>query len=138
MEIDVIKNIIKLLEQSNLKKIYLKEGDFEISIERDAHPHPAKVPCKKVKETIEKETLQDEGDYILSPMVGTFYASPSPDSPSFVKIGDEVGKDTVIGIIEAMKVMNEIKAGKSGLVKELLVENAQPVEFGTKLIRLDV
>jgi acetyl-CoA carboxylase biotin carboxyl carrier protein len=76
------------------------------------------------------------GTYVTSPMVGTFYASPSPDDPSFVKVGDKVEKSQVICIIEAMKVMNEVKAGVSGTVAEILVESGHPVEFGTKLFRI--
>ncbi|HJZ12173.1 MAG TPA: biotin/lipoyl-containing protein, partial [Acidobacteriota bacterium] len=68
-----------------------------------------------------------------SPMVGTFYTSPSPDDPVFVKVGDRVEEDTIICIIEAMKVMNEVKAGMKGQVAEVLIENAHPVEFGTKM-----
>lgn len=74
--------------------------------------------------------------YVTSPMVGTFYASPSPDDSTFVKIGDKIEKNTVVCIIEAMKVMNEIKAGISGTVAEILVESGHPVEFGTKLFRI--
>lgn len=74
--------------------------------------------------------------FITSPMVGTFYASPSPEDPHFVKVGDRVEKGSVVCIIEAMKVMNEIKAGSSGTVVEVLVESGHPVEFGTKLFRL--
>lgn len=74
--------------------------------------------------------------YVTSPMVGTFYSSPSPDDPSFVKVGDKIEKHTVVCIIEAMKVMNEVKAGVSGTVAEILIENGQPVEFGTKLFRM--
>jgi len=76
------------------------------------------------------------GVYVTSPMVGTFYASPSPDDPHFVKVGDKIDKQTVVCIIEAMKVMNEVKAGVSGTVAEILVENGHPVEFGTKLFRV--
>lgn len=76
------------------------------------------------------------GQYVTSPMVGTFYASPSPDDPPFVKIGDKVDKNTVICIIEAMKVMNEVKAYMTGTVAEILVETGHPVEFGTKLIKI--
>lgn len=82
----------------------------------------------------EKEEVP--GTYITSPMVGTFYASPSPDDPSFIKVGDKVEKNTVVCIIEAMKVMNEVKAGTSGTVLELLVESGHPVEFGTKLFKV--
>jgi acetyl-CoA carboxylase biotin carboxyl carrier protein len=74
--------------------------------------------------------------YVTSPMVGTFYSAPSPEDPSFVKPGDRVEKNTVVCIIEAMKVMNEIKANVTGTVAEVLVEAGQPVEFGTKLFRI--
>lgn len=76
------------------------------------------------------------GSYVTSPMVGTYYASPSPDAPSYIKVGDTIEAKQVICIIEAMKVMNEIKAGVSGTVAEILVESGQPVEFGTKLFRI--
>lgn len=74
--------------------------------------------------------------YITSPMVGTFYNTPSPEDPPYVKVGDSIDKETLVGIIEAMKVMNEIRAGLSGIVTEILVENGHPVEFGTKLYRI--
>lgn len=76
------------------------------------------------------------GTYVTSPMVGTFYLTPGPEEPSFVKVGDKIEKDSVVCIIEAMKVMNEVKAGVSGIVAEVLVENGHPVEFGTKLFRI--
>ncbi len=76
------------------------------------------------------------GVFVTSPMVGTFYNAPAPDEPPFVKVGDRVEKDTVVCIIEAMKVMNEVKAGVSGIVSEVLVETAHPVEFATKLFRV--
>lgn len=75
--------------------------------------------------------------YVTSPMVGTFYAAPSPEDPSFVKIGEKVDKNTVVCIIEAMKVMNEVKAGVSGVLAEVLVESGHPVEFGSKLFRIN-
>ena len=74
---------------------------------------------------------------IDSPLVGTFYRAASPEAQAFVKVGDKVAPDTVIGIIEAMKVMNEIKAEKSGVIKEILVENGQPVEFGQPLFVIE-
>lgn len=74
--------------------------------------------------------------YITSPMVGTFYLCPAPEEPHFVKVGDKVEKHTVVCIIEAMKVMNEVKAGVVGHVVEVLVENGHPVEFGTRLFRI--
>lgn len=74
--------------------------------------------------------------FVTSPMVGTFYNSPSPDDAPFIKVGDKIEKQTVVCIIEAMKVMNEVKAGVSGTVTEVLIESGQPVEFGTKLFRV--
>lgn len=75
--------------------------------------------------------------YVTSPMVGTFYAAPNPDDPPFIKIGDKVEKNSVVCIIEAMKVMNEIKANVAGTIVEILVEAGQPVEFGSKLFRIE-
>lgn len=81
-------------------------------------------------------TQAQQGLFITSPMVGTFYAATAPEDPPYVKVGDRVEKGTVVCIIEAMKVMNEVKAGMSGTVVEVLIENGQPVEFGSKLFRI--
>lgn len=82
------------------------------------------------------DTAAIPGTYVTSPMVGTFYSTSSPGEPPFVKIGERVEKDTVVCIIEAMKVMNEVKAGVAGTVSDVLVENGHPVEFGSKLFRI--
>jgi acetyl-CoA carboxylase biotin carboxyl carrier protein len=74
---------------------------------------------------------------IASPIVGTFYAAPAPDAPPFVKVGDTVDADTVVCIVEAMKVMNEIKAEQCGVIRKVLVDNATPVEFGQPLFEID-
>lgn len=89
------------------------------------------------KEASGKEQESSNLKYVKSPMVGTFYQAPSPDHPPYVKVGDTIEEDTVVCIIEAMKVMNEIKAGVSGVVKEITVENGHPVEFGTALIKVE-
>lgn len=84
-----------------------------------------------------KEKSEEKpGKFVTAPLVGTFYSAASPEDPSFVKVGDRVEEGSVVCIIEAMKVMNEVKAGVSGVVAEILVENAHPVEFGTKLFRI--
>jgi acetyl-CoA carboxylase biotin carboxyl carrier protein len=143
MEINLIKKIIALLEESNLKKLHVKEGDFEISLEKDENPSKKEVQSQieaKVKvqeEIVKKEEKVDEKNYVTSPMVGTFYSASAPDQQVFVKVGDKVNENSVVCIIEAMKVMNEIKAGKKGIIKEILVENASPVEFGTKLFIIE-
>lgn len=82
------------------------------------------------------DSVDTDHVFVTSPMVGTFYSAASPDAPSFVKPGDKVEKDTIVCVIEAMKVMNEVKAGVSGIIVEVLVDNAHPVEFGSKLFRV--
>lgn len=79
---------------------------------------------------------QLSGTFVQSPMVGTFYRSSSPDDPPFAKVGDKIEKDSIVCIIEAMKVMNEVKASVTGIVTEVLVENGHPVEFGSKLFKV--
>jgi len=95
-------------------------------------------PPKKVEEplSVHSSLNQPEGEYVVSPMVGTFYSAAAPDQSSFVKVGDQIQEDTVVCIIEAMKVMNEVKAGVSGVIAEILVKNGQPVEFGTNMFRI--
>lgn len=144
MEINIIKKMIELLEASSLKKIHLRDGDFEISLEKDDSRKTTNTPAlsqmEKPKEAEEKLPLEkkaDDKNFVLSPMVGTFYSSGSPDKPPYVKVGDKVEENTIICIIEAMKVMNEIKANKKGVIKEILIENAQPVEFGSKLFLIE-
>lgn len=83
-----------------------------------------------------RATTEEGAIFITSPMVGTYYSAASPEAPSFVKTGENVEKETIVCIIEAMKVMNEIKAGVAGTIVEVLVSNGDPVEFGTKLYRL--
>lgn len=92
--------------------------------------------AQEVNEPRVVESKEDVSVHITAPIVGTAYFAPSPSDPSFVKIGDKIDKNTVVCIIEAMKVMNEVKAGISGTIAELLCENGQPVEFGTKLFRI--
>ena len=86
--------------------------------------------------TPERPKEDDMSVYVTSPMVGTIYFAPSPNDLAFVKVGDRVEKNTVVCIIEAMKVMNEIKAQVTGVIQEILVENGSPVEFGTKIFRI--
>lgn len=104
--------------------------------EYSASPSNAPKALETSSITQTQATASLPGSFVTSPMVGTYYSTPSPEDPSFVKVGDKVEKDTVVCIIEAMKVMNEVKAGISGTVAEILVENAHPVEFGTKLLRI--
>jgi acetyl-CoA carboxylase biotin carboxyl carrier protein len=95
---------------------------------------PARPMASSIPSEVPKEDVAST--YVTSPMVGTFYAAPSPEDTPFIKVGDKVEKNRVVCIIEAMKVMNEIKANVTGTVAEVLVETGQPVEFGTKLFRI--
>jgi acetyl-CoA carboxylase biotin carboxyl carrier protein len=156
MEIEQIKELIDSLEKSKLSKLYFKKGDMEIRLEKELEVRKYQVPRAMQSEIVTEGAFQSEvamhgerggsvrreepqaGVFVTSPMVGTFYSSAAPDQPPFVKVGDKVDEQTVVCIIEAMKVMNEVKAGVSGTVAEILTDNAQPVEFGTRLLRITV
>ena len=149
MKLEEIKEIIDLLEKSKLHKLSIKRENFELHLEKEgsvvdrqyilppAFSEQAKIEHVPSSGTSSQETEKSSDAFVTSPMVGTFYSSPSPNDPTFVKIGDIVGDDTVVCIIEAMKVMNEVKAGVKGRVKEIIGKNASPVEYGTKLFRID-
>ncbi len=132
------------LEESKLNKIVFKKGDFELHLEKESpvrrspQPEPAPAPAETPRKAEPAMSRAEEpaGLFVTSPMVGTYYASPSPDQPHFIKVGDQVTENTVVCIIEAMKVLNEVKAGVKGTVAEILTDNAQPVEFGTRLLRV--
>jgi len=146
MDIKQIKDLMAYMEKMGVKKVRIKEEKgFEVEIERDGiHPPPPPARAEVAHAlppapAIPQMGAQEEpvkGEHIVSPMVGTFYSAASPDDPAYVKVGDEVEEDTVVCIIEAMKVMNEVKAGKKGKIAEVVVANADPVEFGTKLFRI--
>jgi len=148
MEIEQIKELMGYLEESKLSKLIYKKGDMEIRLEKESE---RRVPVSRAMPEIasevafhgerggsirREESTAATGTFVTSPMVGTFYASAAPDQPAFVKVGDRVDEQTIVCIIEAMKVMNEVKAGVSGIVAEVLADNAQPVEFGTRLLRI--
>ncbi len=147
MDLEQIKKIVAYMEESSLVKIRFKDKDVEIELERESKvaPHHS-VPSHAVHHQPPEpaaaapqlpEPEEEIGEVITSPMVGTYYSSPAPDQPVFVKVGDRIEEGTVVCIIEAMKVMNEVKAGVSGVVKEILISSSDPVEFGTPLIKVD-
>lgn len=164
MEIKQIKELMATMGRTGTKKLTLKKEGFELELERDSNSiirneaaleyfdEPsyhlgstrANAALLKGKEmsapmVSPPDTTASQHDgavYITSPMVGTFYIAGSPEDPAFVKPGDKVDRTTVVCIIEAMKVMNEVKSGVVGTVVEMLVENGSPVEFGTKLFRI--
>jgi len=148
MNFEDIKKIMEALQKSELKKLIIKQDDFELHLEKESTAAVATVlsepqvvvpavPNITVKaDNEQKAILTENSRSIDSPMVGTFYSSPAPDQPLFVKVGDKVSEDSVVCIIEAMKVMNEVKAGISGTVVDVLIESGQPVEFGTSLFQI--
>ncbi len=137
MNMEKIKKVIQLLEKHGLSKISIKDDKEEICIEKTVAASPVHpiVPAV-LEENKEASSNKEKGKFIESPMVGTFYSSPAPDQSSLVKVGDKVEKDTIVCIIEAMKVMNEIKADFSGVIEDILVENGDPVEFGQKMLKI--
>ena len=152
MEIKEIKQIVDLMKKSDLSEFAVEEENFKLKIKRDTGreaptqivsyapaPHAAAVPvpAAAVPETATAPANDDDSaTFITSPMVGTFYSSPSPESPVYAKSGDTVSSESIVCIIEAMKIMNEIQAERSGTIAEVLVENGQPVEYGQRLFRL--
>lgn len=154
-DLEKLTELMESMKDKGFTGVTIKEKDGrEIRLEREEkvlHPSPypgvalaSPPPQVEVTPTPQplphKEEEGEEkskgGEEITSPMVGTFYVSPSPEDEPFVKVGDRVTEETVICIIEAMKVMNEVKAGKAGAIAEAYVNNGQPVEFGSKLFRI--
>ena len=147
MDIKEIKALIDLMKKNGLTAFEMEKDGFRIALAKEsgyqpgvsyalppAAPAPAPAPAAPAAPT--EAAPVAPGKEIASPMVGTLYFSPSPESPPFVTVGQTVTPDTVVCIIEAMKVMNEIKAEVSGTIAEVVAENGQPVQFGQALFRL--
>ena len=157
MEIEKIKTIVELMSEHDLSEFKIESNDMHLCIRRGsshgtmmttvaAQPPQTAVavappqPSPAVQEATNGAATKVETakrETIDAPIVGTFYRAASPDAEPFVKVGSRVSADAVVCIIEAMKVMNEIKAEKSGVIKEILVENAHPVEFGQPLFVIE-
>ncbi|MBN76629.1 MAG: acetyl-CoA carboxylase, biotin carboxyl carrier protein [Verrucomicrobiaceae bacterium] len=135
MDLTKIKDLIKLMEDHDLTAFELEDSGLKVRLEKGGTPEQviAAAPPVAVEEKAPEKIVAEETEEISAPMVGTFYKSPSPDADAFVKVGDSVDEGTVVCIIEAMKVMNQIKAEKSGVIQRILVEDASPVEFGQGL-----
>lgn len=153
------QNLIKLIESvsaSKLTELQYEENDVKIKLSKKegkvtvAAPAmaaamsqavtpamaPVVAPAVAPAENAASETVVEEGNVITSPLVGTFYAAPAEDAEAFVKVGDTVKKGQTLAIVEAMKLMNEIESDFDGTVKEVLVENGAPVEYGQPLFRI--
>ena len=143
MDIRKIKKLIEMLQASDLREIEVKEGEESVRIARGGVSSPTEEyvisnqATQAIKTTNEKIHIDDSnasGNHIKSPIVGTFYRKPAPDKPPFVEVGDHVEKGQVVCIVEAMKMMNEIKSDFSGTIKSINVEDGTPVEFDQNLI----
>jgi acetyl-CoA carboxylase biotin carboxyl carrier protein len=144
-----IKAIIDLMKKNSVTEFELEKQDFKIRLKRGSNggvataisddlpalvytSPPASMPAPPAVVAAPVDTELE----IKSPMIGTFYRAPSPEAAAYVEMGTEVNPDTVVCIIEAMKVMNEIKAEAKGVITQVLIENAKPVEFGQPLFKL--
>lgn len=144
-----IKDLMKLFSTTeNVSKMKLKHDDFEIELEKNTITQTVSNlqsdnKLEKISQEFQKPTVQDPSqeisgaDVITSPMVGTFYQAPAPGAKPFVKIGDSVAKGQSVAIIEAMKIMNEIEAEFDCIIKNVLVNDGQPVEFGMPLFEVE-
>ena len=146
MDIRKVKKLMELLEQSGMSEIEIKEGEESVKISRYGNaplmtPAISQQPAAIVtpsqvesRTTAANKGAEESGDLITSPMVGTYYSAPSPSAKPFVTVGQHVNKGDTVGIIEAMKIMNQIEADHSGTVVEILVKDGEAVEFGQALI----
>ena len=152
MDIRKVKKLIEMLENSSLNEIVIKEGEESVKLVKSAGfnqaPQMVSAPPQVIEQPVTEQKLSEEtneetkpktidGKSINSPMVGTFYSSPNPGADSFVKVGDKVSEGDVLCIIEAMKMMNEVKSDYNGVIKEILISDAEPVEYGEALFIIE-
>ncbi len=151
MDLKLVKKLLDLIAETELNEVEIQEGDFKVRVKKASDsPAPAPMqyqmpaqsnapqpqsahnpsPSQDAPEAKEKEPA---GEVVKSPIVGTYYEAPSPDSDPFVKVGDQVKEGETLCIVEAMKIMNEIEAEFSGTIQKILVNDAQPVEFDQPL-----
>jgi len=148
MDIRKVKKLMELLEESGMSEIEIKEGEESVKISRYGNsPAPSQHPIQSFVQqqapvssaptsqtASPNEQPQETGQSVTSPMVGTFYSAPSPTAKPFVSIGQKINQGDTVGIIEAMKIMNQIESDQSGTVVEILVKDGEAVEFGQSLI----
>jgi acetyl-CoA carboxylase biotin carboxyl carrier protein len=147
LDLKEIKELIALMRRNELSEFEMEKEGFRIKLKKGVDPvytqapvayalaQPGPAPALPAEAAPAAEA-KPVGREITSPMVGTFYSAASPEASSYVEVGTEVTEDTVVCIIEAMKVMNEIKAETSGVIAEILAENGKPVQYGQALFRL--
>ncbi len=141
MELEDLKSLIELLKETDITELLVEKEGTKVKIKREKIFSSLEIPAQKpvVKDTIIKETEEETQRLVTvtSPIVGTFYRSPSPEAAPFVEAGLRVKKGQVLCIIEAMKLMNEIECEIEGIVVKALVENGQPVEYGEPLFLVE-
>ncbi|NRN28440.1 acetyl-CoA carboxylase biotin carboxyl carrier protein [Photorhabdus heterorhabditis] len=156
MDIRKIKKLIELVEESGISELEISEGEESVRISRALAPQSFQVaqqyipaqtqqpalanavaPSQALPETISERSAEISGHIVRSPMVGTFYRTPSPDAKPFIEVGQRINVGDTLCIVEAMKMMNQIEADKSGVVKAILVESGQPVEFDEPLVVIE-
>jgi acetyl-CoA carboxylase biotin carboxyl carrier protein len=144
-----LKDLIQLMDRNQLAELEIEEDGFKVRLRKKGEPQrewlaiggaglaaPAPLPAAAAGAGAEAAPAAVDGNVVRAPMVGTFYRSPSPESDPFVDVGDKIEEGTVLGIIEAMKVMNEVKADRAGTLEAVLAENGVSVEYGTPLFRI--
>lgn len=150
MDLKDIKAIIDLMKKNSVAEFEMEKEGFKIRLKRSGGAAPVAMGDDVPQISYVPQVVAappgataapapapaSSGIEIKSPMIGTFYRSPSPESAAYVEVGTEVGPDTVVCIIEAMKVMNEIKAEVKGVITEILIDNAKPVEFGQPMFKV--
>jgi acetyl-CoA carboxylase biotin carboxyl carrier protein len=148
--IAAVRSLVEIMDRGGLSKLDLVHGELSVRLRSGGERLPARsAPSDAVTDATQtmpvvtdgappvRATLPDPDDHVVtSPMVGTYYAAPSPGTPPFVRVGDAVEAGQTVGIVEAMKIMNEIVAERGGIVTTILVENGQAVEYGSPLMRL--
>jgi acetyl-CoA carboxylase biotin carboxyl carrier protein len=142
MDMKLFRNIIKEFEKSSIHKLEISEKDFTVKMEKkDDHEDIVKIEKQAVvqKQSIKQEESQEieKYDVVKSPLVGTYYASPSPDSSPYIGLGQTVKEGDILCIIEAMKVMNEIRSPLAGVIKKIHIKNDSMVEYGQPLIEIE-
>jgi acetyl-CoA carboxylase biotin carboxyl carrier protein len=135
---DLVRSLATVMRQSGVTELDLNLGSVEIRLRRPDSREVLETALLASNEQIAVVDEKHTTHFLTAPMVGTFYNSPTPSAPPFVAVGDHVSAGQTVGIIEAMKIMNEIAADRSGVVDAFLIGNAQPVEYGSPLIRLTV
>ncbi len=162
MDLKVVKNLLELISESDVNEVSIEEGNFKIKVKKQPdvinkegggtpmympapgvemqmpqQPTAQPAPAQQSEPAEKQEAAPSNTHTVKSPIVGTFYEAPSPDSDPYVKVGDTVSKGDTLCIVEAMKIMNEIEAEVSGKVVKILVDNGQPVEYDQPLFEIE-